>query len=93
MRISFDAFLGVVYASLAQQLYCTGAGFFVAQCTVALDRLDQLLLHRHQRVETCLRVLEYHGNAIAPQSVCLLVAQAAQVSVGQVQGATADITR
>ena len=93
VRIRLDPLLCVLDPNLFEQIDGAFVGVGIAEIGMGLDRLDQLIFDRHQRVQAGLRILEDHRNAVAPDGVLLMWCQAAQVGFAKRQFAIGDVPR
>ena len=91
VRIRLDPLLCVLDPNLFEQIDGAFVGVGIADIGMGLDRLDQLIFDRHQRVQTGLRILKDHRNPVTPDRVLLIRCQAAQVGVTERQFAVSDI--
>ncbi|SAT24098.1 Uncharacterised protein [Klebsiella pneumoniae] len=81
VRILLQALLHMTDFDRVQHRADPAAPFTAAQHFVALQRLFQLLAHRHQRIERGHRFLKNHGNRLAAQQLHLPLRQAEQILV------------
>jgi hypothetical protein len=90
VRVLADALLGLRHPHQVEHFRGPLQGLVVAGAPVQLDRLGDLLAHRHRGIQRGQRILEDHADLVAADVAHVLVGEAADLLAVQLDAAAGD---